>query len=98
MSRVCLTLARLGSAMWVGAALLFVTTSVTEQLQPTFDPATKDTLALIRFPWYYGTGATLLAAAFLSTLFAGLRRGTRTAALLLLVAAGLLMSGDYASV
>ncbi|MGC1275953.1 MAG: hypothetical protein WBC44_19785 [Planctomycetaceae bacterium] len=95
MNRVCLTLARLCSAIWIGAAFLFVVTSVTEQVHPAFDGATKDTLALIRFPWFYGTGFTLLAVAFLATCFTRLAARTRTTALLLLLGAIVLMSADH---
>ncbi|HEX6985960.1 MAG TPA: hypothetical protein VF170_11320 [Planctomycetaceae bacterium] len=98
MNRFSLTLARLCSAIWVGAALLFVATSVTEQVHPSFDPATKDTLALIRFPWYYGTGATLLAVAFVAANFSGLAAWPRRSAALLLFAAIVLMAADHAFV
>jgi hypothetical protein len=71
MHRFCLTVARLAAAMWIGAAFLFVVTSVTEQVHASFDTATKDTLALIRFPWYYGTGRALLLVGMVSAAIAG---------------------------
>ena len=95
MSRFCLTLARLCSAMWVGAGFLFVTTSVTEQVQPTFDATTKETLALIRFPWYYGTGFVLLTTGFLASRFTPLSSRPRTAAMLLLLSATFLLATDH---
>jgi len=95
MSRFCLSIARIGSAMWVGAALLFVLTSITEQLDPAFDAATRDRLALIRFPWYYGTGAILLFVSFGSAAIAcGKRTPTKIAAVLLFLA-GSVMAADY---
>jgi hypothetical protein len=100
MRRACLALARFCSAFWVGAAFLFVTTSVTEQMQPSFDAATKDTLALIRFPWYYGAGTVLLVVGASAAALAG--RGTRTnvnpvtIAALLLLFADVLLWTDYA--
>jgi hypothetical protein len=95
MHRICLIVARLCSAMWVGAGLLFVMTSVTEQMHASFDPATKDTLALIRFPWYYGTGATLIAAALITTRFATLPAGARLAVTLLLGGVLVVMCCDF---
>lgn len=97
MSRYFLPPARLCSAMWVGAALLFVATSVTEQLQPSFDADTKDMLALIRFPWYYATGGALLVVSAASAVLAGSAARHRgvLAAGLLLAAAVVVMQADY---
>lgn len=94
----CLTAARLCSAIWVGAALLFVFTSVTEQLEPAFDIAVRNRLAMIRFPWFYGTGAVLLIAATCATACLALRRRTALVAFVLLSAALAVMAGDYAFV
>lgn len=66
MQRLSLTLARLAITFWVGGALLFVTTSVAEQ-RFAFPQTVKNELALIRFPWYYRFGFTLLGV----TLVAG---------------------------
>ena len=63
MRALCLTLARLSLAGWVGAAALFVTTSIHEQTCPEFETITKDQLALIRFPDYYTFGFVLVAIA-----------------------------------
>ena len=87
---MALPLARLCSSMWVGAALLFVLTSVAEQTHPAFAAATRSRLALVRFPWYYGTGATLLGTACLAS-----ASGRRRSPAILLLLAGLLMCGDY---
>ena len=96
--RICLAVARLASAMWVGAGFLFVATSVTEQVQPSFDAATKDTLALIRFPWYYGTGGTLLIVACAGAAWSRLAIRPRAAAVLLLLGAAVLLNADWAFV
>lgn len=95
MTRHCLPLARLCSAMWVGAALLFVATSVTEQVHPSLDGDTKAMLALIRFPWYYGTGAVLLSIATAASLAAAARRKVVIAAGCSLAVALLVMATDY---
>jgi len=98
MTHPCLATARLCSAMWVGAAFLFVATSVTEQVQPSFSGDVKDRLALIRFPWFYGVGGTLLATAAGASLFAS-RRGRRVSvAACLLTGALTVMAADYAFV
>lgn len=93
--RTCLTLARLCSAMWIGAALLFVLTSITEQTQPAFNAATRDRLALIRFPWYYATGATLLILSAGGAGVVAIRCRMGRVATLCLVAALTVMAGDY---
>jgi len=48
-----LTVARFSAGAWVGGAVLFVITSVAEQVHPRFDSAIRDQLAAIRFPLYY---------------------------------------------
>jgi hypothetical protein len=93
--RYTLPIARLCSAMWIGAALLFVATSVTEQVHPSFDAETKNTLALVRFPWYYGMSFPLLLTAAVAALVAGWGRPKNTnaatvSALLLCFAQGVL--------
>ena len=52
----CLSLLRLLLGAWVGAAVLFVITSVAEQTSPQFDSIIRDHLATIRFPLYYKFG------------------------------------------
>lgn len=75
MQRLCLTLARFALSAWIGAAALFVCTSISEQIAPTFDSEIeiKNTLAAIRFPWYYGFGFGLVGAGFVCSLI-GIRR------------------------
>lgn len=51
-----LVVLRLTLAFWVGAAVLFVMTSVAEQVFPEFNATIRDQLATIRFPFYYMTG------------------------------------------
>lgn len=84
--------------MWVGAALLFVATSVTEQVQPSFSGDIKDTLALIRFPWFYGFGALLLALAAASSFLASALGCRGLSAAVLLACALCIMGADYALV
>jgi hypothetical protein len=98
MSRFSLAIARICSAMWIGAALLFVLTSIMEQLEPAFDTATRDRLALIRFPWYYATGAVLLFASSIAALIASRGRMLTKIAVVLLLLAGSVMIVDYAFV
>jgi hypothetical protein len=100
--RVGLTVARLASAAWVGAAVLFVITAVREVRHPGFDAITRDTLALLRFPAYYACGLFLVGAAFAGTILAllgrqsGERRGIVAAAWLLLLAVVLMVADFFA--
>ena len=61
--RIGLAVARLASAAWVGAAVLFVIIAVREVRHPGFDSAAKDTLALLRFPAYYASGFLVVSVA-----------------------------------
>jgi hypothetical protein len=61
--RLGLVVARVASAAWIGAAALFVVAALREVTHPEFDTATKDALALLRFPAYYGFGFTLVPVA-----------------------------------
>ncbi|MEX0718347.1 MAG: hypothetical protein WD066_17260, partial [Planctomycetaceae bacterium] len=101
MRNLCLTLARMCLAGWVGGAVLFVVTSVREQVAPDFDQATRAALALVRFPSYYLFGFALIAAA-LPLAFAGMpsdRFGRRRWLCCGSIAAALIvMTIDYASV
>lgn len=72
--RLGLAVARLASAAWVGAAMLFVITAVREVRHPGFDSSTKDTLALLRFPAYYAFGFVFVAAALAGSVIALIRR------------------------
>lgn len=92
-------LARTATSAWVGAAVLFVITSVREVRYAGFDSATRDILAALRFPPYYLFGFTAvgigLAATGVALAAVRLPRRRGAAALVLLVAAVLLMAVDY---
>jgi glucan phosphoethanolaminetransferase (alkaline phosphatase superfamily) len=98
--RMGLAVARLASAAWVGAAVLFVITAVREVRHPGFDSATKDTLALLRFPAYYAVGFALVSIALAGALVAlrgrpqGQRRRIVAAACLLGLALAVMVA-DY---
>lgn len=65
-SRLALTalvVLRLTLAFWVGAAVLFVITSVAEQVFPQFNSTIRDQLSTIRFPYYYMTGTACCTVA-----------------------------------
>ncbi|MFN9717464.1 MAG: hypothetical protein ACK58L_02155 [Planctomycetota bacterium] len=67
---------RLALSFWVGGAILFVITSVAEQINPAFDSPIRDQLATIRFPHYYRFGGICLGVALAGSLFAVLRIST----------------------
>jgi hypothetical protein len=100
--RFGLAVARLAAAAWVGAAALFVVTAVREVTFPGFDAATKDQLALLRFPAYYVCGFALVGIAFLGAVVASL--GSRPRAKKVGFAAGLLavtlvaLAGDFVAI
>ncbi len=100
--RLGLLVGRLASAAWVGAAVLFVIIAVREVRHPGFDSATKDTLALLRFPAYYAGGFVLISAALAGTFVAllgrtkGQRRSVLAAAWLLLLVLVLLVADYFA--
>jgi hypothetical protein len=88
--RIGLAVARLASAVWVGAAMLFVITAVREVRHPGFDSATKDTLALLRFPVYYAFAFVVVSLALAGSAIAliGRKKGERR----LIVAASWLLA------
>jgi hypothetical protein len=61
-----LTVCRFSIAAWVGGAALFVMTSIIEQSGPNFDSVIRDHLALMRFPFYYGFGFSLVGVSLLA--------------------------------
>ena len=97
MRNVCLTICRFSLAAWVGGAILFVITSVHEQMFDGFESATKDQLALIRFPDYYLFGSILLTTVFLSGLV-GFKGKRRIVLSVLALASLALMAVDYSMV
>ena len=52
--------------VWVGAAALFVITSIFEQTSPEFGSLIRDQLATIRFPLYYQFGFAALGTTLAS--------------------------------
>lgn len=60
MQRFCLTIARFVLPAWIGAAALFVVTSIAEQRSTAFGSDVKNVLAALRFPAYYGFGFVLV--------------------------------------
>lgn len=78
-------LTRMALSFWVGSAILFVITSVAEQVHPSFDSMIRDQLATIRFPHYYRFGGICLGVALAGSLFAGLRCSGRTRKPMLIV-------------
>ncbi|MGH7201031.1 MAG: hypothetical protein ACREJB_10535 [Planctomycetaceae bacterium] len=99
MRTLCLTLCRLSIACWVGGATLFVATSIVEQRFAGFTPTVRDQLAVLRFPWYYGFGFTLVTASLVFGVCArnhpGVGPRAMRFALGLLAAALLVMLADY---
>ena len=60
MQRVCLTIARFALSAWIGAAALFVVTSIAEQRSTAIGSDAKNVLATLRFPAYYWFGFVLV--------------------------------------
>ena len=60
MKRLCLTIARFVLSAWIGAAALFVVTSIAEQRSTAFGSDVKNVLAALRFPAYYSFGFVLV--------------------------------------
>ncbi len=54
---------------WIGAAILFVITSIAEQTSPEFESMVRDQLATIRFPLYYQFGFACHALALILGVF-----------------------------
>ena len=75
MQKLCLTIARFALSAWIGAAALFVVTSVREATFPAFDSLIKNQLAALRFPSYYLFGFVLVGLSFVCGTI-GLRRAT----------------------
>ena len=87
-------------SVWVGAAALYVITSVAEQTSPHFDTATRDLLATVRFPLYYKFGfiAHIIAGTFGFLAWRSAHSDVRRRMLIVLgltTLSALLMSLDY---
>ncbi len=102
-SSLAVLLTRLALSFWVGGAVLFVITSVAEQMNPAFDSVVKNQLATIRFPHYYRFGGVCLGVALAASLFATLfgygtiRRRMIIVFLLSLVSTGIVIF-DYTQI
>ena len=90
-----LVIMRLALATWVGAAVLFVVTSIAEQRFPEFNSTVRDHLATIRFPFYYATGTACCTAALASGVLCRSLDPRLTAALLLTTLASIVFALDY---
>lgn len=102
MQQCTLLIARLAISAWVGAAVLFVVVGVNEVIHPGFDTTVRDQLVLIRFPWFYCFGFSLLIVGWCGTLLTPPRgeltsRRKRVVSGLLLLAL-LLMALDFFAV
>lgn len=93
----CLAGLRILAAGWIGAAVLFVITSVTEQTSPHFDSVTRDHLAAVRFPAYYALGFVIHAMCFCLAGLACLAGGRRALRVVLglVVVSGVLILLDF---
>ena len=94
MKTVCLLIARLSLAGWIGAAALYVVTSVHEQTSPDIDSPTRDVLAAIRFPDYYAFGFGMTVVGLVCGFIALPKLRRMIFGLLMLCAIGL-MVWDY---
>ncbi len=101
MQKVWLTIARFALSAWIGAAVLFVVTSVREATSPAFDSLIKNELAALRFPPYYLFGFVLVGLGFVCGAAAVWRQEHRRRWRLLigvLSLASVLMLVDYVAV
>ena len=101
MQRCCLTIARFALSAWIGAATLFVVTSIAEQRSPTIGSAEKNVLAALRFPAYYSFGFVLVGLGLVGGAFGMDCRGRRRSWLTVvgcLTLALILMVVDYVAI
>ncbi len=90
---LCWTLSRFAITAWVGAAALFVVTSIQEARSLKFDSVVKAELATLRFPTYYAFAFALVVAALVFAVAAG--KVQSRVYLGLLIAALVLLVADY---
>ena len=69
MKAACLTASRLAISFWVGAALIFVVTSIQEVSSDEINSEIRSILAAMRFPTYYLFGFFLVGFSFLTGSF-----------------------------
>ena len=97
--KLCWTFSRCAITAWVGASAIFVVTAVQEVSSDQFDSLTKAALATLRFPTYYAFAFTLITAALVFGMAAGMQVKTtwtcRHLYLALLLIALVLMLADY---
>ncbi len=102
MQALCLTIARGCLFAWIGAASLFVVTSIAEQRDPAFDSPTRNALAALRFPYYYQFEFALVGAGFAAALAAwkhpALGPKRMRTFLTLMLAAAAVIAWDYIAV
>jgi hypothetical protein len=95
-------LARFALSAWVGAASMLVIIGVREVTWPGFDSATRDQLAVLRFPPYYLLGFALVGTGWLMTagclILRALPARRMQLALAAVTAGLLLMTWDYLAV
>ncbi len=97
MRSLCLTVSRFALSAWVGAATLFVVTTLREVQSPNLTSPTKAHLAALRFPPYYALAFSLIGVALLCAMV-GLRsagRWRQVSAVSLIALALLLTTADY---
>ncbi len=99
MQRVLRGLARFALSAWVGAAVLFVVSGISEVRSAELDSFTRDVLVTLRFPAFYVFGFSLVGLAgmslFLSALLCVQKRRTRFLQAGVVLVILLLMAGDY---
>jgi glucan phosphoethanolaminetransferase (alkaline phosphatase superfamily) len=96
--RICLSMQRFLLPAWVGAAVLFVVTSVAEQQFEGFASTIKNQLALIRFPLYYAFGFIMLLTSLgcgTARMVKGERSKATVTVFALLLIANVLMIVDF---
>ena len=69
MQKLSLALARFSLSAWIGAAALFVVTSVSEQISTQYGSDVKNILAGLRFPWYYLFGFSFVSTGLVTSMF-----------------------------
>lgn len=90
-----LAVMRIALAAWVGAAVLFVLTSIAEQVFPQFSSTVRDQLATIRFPFYYAVGTAACTVALASGVLCRSFSRRLTAALVVVALASVVFALDY---
>jgi uncharacterized membrane protein YdcZ (DUF606 family) len=97
-SAAAVVVMRFSLSAWFGAALLFVITSVAEQVFPEFTSKIRDQLATIRFPWYYATGTLCCTFALSAGIVCRSLSRRLTLALVAAALASSVMAADYFSI